>query len=121
MLYGAGFNLYEVDPATGIATNLGPIVTGTQALFTGLDFASDGVLYGVTSVITSDSLYQIDLVSGQGTLIGPTGGDLVSIASIPGTNGVVPEPGAVTLWSIGLLMGVPFICARRKKCDASFA
>jgi hypothetical protein len=119
VLYGADFNLYEVDPLTGNAINIGPIVTDSVSLFTGLDFADDGVLYGVTSDITSDSLYAIDWVSGQGTQIGSTGGNLASIASVPGTIRVVPEPLAVSLWSMSLLMVLPFIRVRRNNRHAS--
>lgn len=87
-------------------------VDGFDALILGLDFAADGVMYGASSTITSDSLYAIDLGTGQGTLIGPTNGDLVSIASI--TN-IVPEPGSLILWSAGILVGVSLVRIKNRQ------
>ena len=46
-------NFYDVDESTGIATVIGP-----TASFAGLDYRSDGVLYGSSTV-----LYTVDPVS----------------------------------------------------------
>ena len=97
VLYGCGFDLYQINPGTGAATDLGRLATGSSALFGDLDFAPDGVMYGVTSQITSDSLYRIDLPTATAALIGITGGDLRSIAS-------VPEPSSIALLALGSLV-----------------
>ena len=97
VLYGCGFDLYQINPGNGAATDLGRLVTGRSALLTDLDFAPDGVMYGVTSQITSDSLYRIDLPTATAALIGITGGDLRSIAS-------VPEPSSLALLALGSLV-----------------
>jgi hypothetical protein len=96
VLYGCGFNLYRIDPSNGGATDLGRLVTGSSALFSDLDFAPDGQMYGVTGQSTSDSLYRIDLPTATAAVIGITGGDLISIAS-------VPEPGSLALLAMGSL------------------
>ncbi len=98
-LLGAGFDLWEIDPATAAATRIGAIAG--SALITGLDYAPDGLLYGADSNITTDSLYAIDIASGRGTLLGRTGGNLVSLASVP--QAPVPEPTTFTLSSVGAL------------------
>ena len=84
-MYGAEF---------GAATDLGRLVSGGSALFHDLDFAPNGVMYGATSQITSDSFYRIDLPTATATLIGVTGGNLGSIASIP-------EPCSLALLALG--------------------
>jgi len=96
VLYGCGFNLFRIDPGNGGATDLGRLVTGSSALFSDLDFAPDGGMYGVTGHTTSDSLYRINLPTATAALIGITGGDLRSIAS-------VPEPGSLALLVLGSL------------------
>jgi hypothetical protein len=96
VLYGCGFDLYRIDPSNGGATDLGRLVTGSSALFTDLDFAPDGGMYGVTGHTTSDSLYRINLPTATAALIGITGGDLRSIAS-------VPEPNSIALLALGSL------------------
>jgi hypothetical protein len=115
VLYGCGFNLFQINPNNGAATDLGRLVVGSNALFDDLDFTPDGVLYGVTSQITSDSLYRIDLPTATATLIGVTGGNLVSIAS-------VPEPGSLVLLALVSLL---FLCcaqtAMRGKAPRSTA
>ncbi len=96
VLYGCGIDLYVIDPATGAATDRGPLTTtGPLTLFNDLDFAPNGVMYGVTSALTTDSLYSIDLTAGAATLIGATGGNLDAIAS------VVPEPGTWAFLALG--------------------
>ncbi len=99
ILYGCGFDLYRIDPSNGGTTDLGRLVTGSSALFTDLDYAPDGVMYGVTGKTTSDSLYRIDLPAATAALVGITGGDLISIASVPEPNPLV----LLALGSLGLL------------------
>jgi DNA-binding beta-propeller fold protein YncE len=94
VLYGCGFDLYRIDPNTGAATDLGRLVSGGSALFNDLDFAPNGVMYGATSQTTSDSFYRIDLPTATAALIGVTGGNLGSIASIP-------EPCSLALLALG--------------------
>ena len=83
----AARDLYTINPTDGTATDDGTLVkTGPLALFTDLDYAPNGVLYGVNSSLSgnnTDSLYSINPATATATLIGKTGGDLESIASIP--------------------------------------
>jgi hypothetical protein len=99
-LFGAGFALWDLDPLTGMASQIGSV--GEGALISGLDFASDGVLYGVSNQITTDSLYKIDMETGAGTLIGRTGPNLNGIASFP-QGPAVPEPSSLVLLTLGAL------------------
>jgi hypothetical protein len=99
-LFGAGHDLWEISASDGEATLVGRI--GGGALINALDFASDGVMYGASCNITTDALYTIDLTTGAGNRIGITGGDLVSIASIP-------EPATVALLWLGSM------CLLRKR------
>jgi hypothetical protein len=66
---GAAGMLYTVDPATGVATLVGPMVgpTGTVYNVTGLAFHPDGRLFGATANIggTRDRLIQINPATGQ--------------------------------------------------------
>ena len=85
-----GGNLYIVDPATGAATVVGPIINASGGLpiaITGLDFNPlNGRLYGVTgnnglgagnnSVLKS--LVRIDPATGVATVIGSLGSFLAS-------------------------------------------
>jgi hypothetical protein len=66
----AAWNLFSIDPATGVATVIGPIGFGV----TGMDFGPDGKLYGTTSEGGGSikTLITIDTKTGAGTLIGPT-------------------------------------------------
>jgi hypothetical protein len=66
-------DLYTLDPATGIATSIGP----TGYALTGLALRpSDGVLFGATSTQSAShpfSLITIDTTTGAGTLVGAFG------------------------------------------------
>jgi hypothetical protein len=78
-LFGVDFGttqqavLYDVDPATGAATN--PRPTGLGHLV-GVAYAPDGVLYGLTNSSAPsnpNSLVAIDPSTGASHLVGPTG------------------------------------------------
>lgn len=64
--------LYDVDPATGAATN--PRSTGLDRAV-GIAFSGDGTLYGLTNAAASNpnALYTIDAVTGAGQFVGITG------------------------------------------------
>jgi hypothetical protein len=47
---------------------------GINALGCGISFGPDGKMYAINS--SNDNLYEMDLVTGQGTLIGPLGIDI---------------------------------------------
>jgi len=67
--------LATIDPKTGKATMFGKAVTGLQVM--GLEFAPDGTLYAVgdgnAASPTFNSLYSVDIKSGEFTRIGATG------------------------------------------------
>ncbi len=82
-LYGAGFDLYELDLESMTSLRIGNV----GQLVSSLDFAPNGIMYGASGVITTDSLFSIDLESGASKFIGVTGGNLTALASRP-----IPEP-----------------------------
>jgi hypothetical protein len=67
--------LATIDRATGKATLFGTAVTGLQVM--GLEFAPDGMLYAVGDANgaspTFNSLYTVDVKSGEFTRVGSTG------------------------------------------------
>jgi hypothetical protein len=77
--------LHAVDPATGATTLIGPV--GFNDI-TGIDFASDGVLYAVgrrdDDLGGVPVLMTIDPCTGQGTEVGPTGMALTEMTATPG-------------------------------------
>ena len=100
---GGGTGVYTIDKTTGAATRLG---TGELA-FNGLAFDPLGEgLFGVRN--QDDSLYWIDTVSGEGTLIGSLG--------LPDVNPlgfeIVPEPISAALLGLG---GATVLRLRRRR------
>jgi hypothetical protein len=93
VLYGCGGDLFQIDPNTGAALDLGRLVSGVVAYFVDMDFAPNGMLYGVTYNSTTNSLYRINPSTATASVIGATD-NLKSIAS-------VPEPGSVGLIALG--------------------
>jgi hypothetical protein len=100
-LYGSAFsgptgpsNLYEIDPATGAATLIGPIGFWRVGA---LDTAEDGTLYAIGRNPTTrqNVLLTIDRATGAGTQIGPTGvestgfGDTIADISFRPSDGVL--------------------------------
>jgi hypothetical protein len=99
-LYGIGTGLYNINPQTGVATE---ITHYTSVFFQDLDFGADGLLYSV-AFSTTDNFYSIDPATGQATLIGTVVDGttsqnvlLASIASVP-----APEPPTLILLGIGV-------------------
>lgn len=68
---GLSSTLYTVDIATGTATSVGEITNASEIIDIAIN--ADGEMYGVD--ISSDSLVQIDPVTGAGTVIGSIGFD----------------------------------------------
>jgi hypothetical protein len=107
-LYGVGFSLYRINPATGVATKVS--ASGAQIsgqLYGSLDLGPDGVLRAATAVLSdgaSSDLYAIDTNTGVGVVVGNTGAKIGSLAARAAGGGaaanVVPraaapaEPGA---------------------------
>jgi hypothetical protein len=74
-LYGAGsFNLYEVNNITGDHTFIGEFGEGPEYMI-GIAFDRYGILYGWD--VGNDNLWTIDIETGQATLVGPLGIDLM--------------------------------------------
>ena len=75
-LLGNSFDgvLYDVNIATGVATNPRPTGAGVESL-TGITFAPNGTLYGLTSFVgtPANSLVTIDPVTGSTAQVGFTG------------------------------------------------
>lgn len=76
--------LYSVNPATGATAFVGPV--GYNDV-TGIDFASDGVLYALGKRPDDSGvqvLLTIDPCTGEGTEVGPTGTTLREMVAAPG-------------------------------------
>lgn len=83
-------NLYTIDPSTGFATLVGPLVDGSANAYavTGLAFDATGTLYGSTSSNSPtgvSSLITINPLSGLVTLIGIFDTGLIGPGSVPET------------------------------------
>lgn len=119
-LFGAepGFaRLYEIDPATGATTAIGPF--GAPDQINALEFSFDGTLYARGSVVLN-ALYTVDVTTGAAAIVGSGTGSWSSgdLASAPGLAlyGSSPNPtGHDTLElidrSTGLATPVAFISA----------
>lgn len=73
-------NFYIVD-STGNYTFVDQIEPANGQSFTGLEYTSDGMLYGIaTDGMGSTTLYEIDLLTAQATAVGTENGLVVGIA-----------------------------------------
>jgi beta propeller repeat protein len=91
-LFGLETELWRIDPATGIRTQVGP---GFGARIGGADFTLDGTLYGVELVCsgtaacpTQQRLFRIDTNTGVATFVATLSEDIGTIGAIvfnPGT------------------------------------
>ncbi len=114
--------LVTVDPATGVATevgltgtNLGVIAAMGRDPDTGLTYIA-GPLTGFGS---DNQLYTIDLSTGAATLVGPLTGIALSVSgfSVAGEPAIlrtIPEPSSLTLLGLGAL-GTLGVLRRRWK------
>ena len=105
-----GIGLVIIDPLTGIAMDVNPLVGASVQAgdIQGLTFSGPGVLYG-----GRDSLYSVDLQTGVQTLIGSGGySDLRGIAFVP-----EPSPFKIALFGVGAIL---LIRTFRKRLKASW-
>ena len=97
-----------IDPLTGIFASAGTTNTGFQ----GLTFDGSGTAYA--SNTSTDSLYTVNLTTGTATLVGSMNGTgFVKGLAFDEVTATVPEPGALTLFSLGLA-GVLFGARQRR-------
>ena len=96
--------LYSYNFSTGLAS-IGSIAGGNVGIF-GLDFASDGQLYGLDS---AGNVYRINPSNAAASLVGNTGNDFwVDAVAIP-----TPEPASMGLVAAGLVIAA-FVTRRRR-------
>ena len=89
-LTGSGVpNFYQIDPTTGLATLLGPLVNGGMTLpgsntqFDSLAFRNGElftILPGETTTLFNDALLQIDVATREVTLVGALGVDVQPVS-----------------------------------------
>ncbi|MDZ4820871.1 MAG: PEP-CTERM sorting domain-containing protein [Planctomycetota bacterium] len=88
-------SLFSVNPVSGVGTQIGTL----SMAVVGLDFASDGTLYGVTipdiQVGGPSRLVTIDPASGAIQDIGPIGFDTIQAIAF------VPEPATSVMFAVG--------------------
>ncbi|MFL6529394.1 MAG: VPDSG-CTERM sorting domain-containing protein [Chthoniobacterales bacterium] len=109
---GFGGTLYDINTATGAATN--PRSTG-QTFVVGITFDSSGNLYGLTTFASSSpsSLVRINPTTGASVVVGPTGlsnifeGDIAYNPTNGNLYGIqdVPSSGARNLFRINAATG----------------
>jgi hypothetical protein len=101
-------SLISTDLGTGSSTNNGAVSSGAGIF--GLDFGSDGNLYGLGG---DGAIYQIDAATGGTTLLGNTGGQFWLDLAIPAGAAAVPEPGTYALL-VGLAVPGVLLYRRRR-------
>jgi hypothetical protein len=80
-LYGVDNTLLEIDPATGISTEIGPLGDGIRAA--GADFDAGGTLYVVDLTLTPPQrLATVDTGTGDATVVADLSQDIGLIGSI---------------------------------------
>lgn len=96
-LYGAtGDGIVIIDKTDGSHTFLPGSIPGMW----GLAFTKDGRLFGASG---GGDIYQINTVTGAGTLIGNVGSSIIDLGS---ERGVIPAPGAGVLLACAGLLSV---------------
>ena len=91
--------LFTVDTSTGAAKAVGDVVdqNGSNITLTGLEFGTDGVLYGLGRMPDQDTLFTIDPSSGSATRVGVIAnvgtGSTTSLTT-------VPEPSSLALLAV---------------------
>ena len=91
--------LFRLDLTTGAVTALGTIAS-SGADFPGLDFLSDGLLYGME---TDGTIYGIDPNTAATTPLGNTGDQVGLDRTGSGAGTAVPEPASLALLGLGLV------------------
>lgn len=106
---GGPATLYTVNLGNGLATSIGSVLdaaSGATVTLTGLEFGTDGVLYGLGRGLDNNMLFSID----------PSTGTAMRLGSLSLENGTslttVPEPGFASLLVFGSMVGV---AARRRR------
>lgn len=118
-LEGVSNALALIDPVTGAGSRIGTTIGVDIAGVGGLDFTADGRL--LASVNTSGDVYEINLTTGVGSLVGRLGFNCSSIARIPSA---VPCPadltgdGAVNVFDLLEVLGGWGACAKPQSCPA---
>jgi len=105
-----GIGLVTIDPITGLATDVDPMVHGNPSEVQSIAFAPDGTLYGA-----SENLYTVDVNSGALTLVGPIQGIQGDIRGMVW----IPEPSTLTaLATLAAALLLAHLC-RRRQCPGS--
>ena len=94
-------NLGILNHSTSVITPIGVLgaAFGSGNIVSGLDIASDGNLYGVS---TGGEVLRLNTTTGLATLISQTGLNFRALAAIPDAG--VPEPSTIALSAIGLAL-----------------
>lgn len=108
---GGDGSIYKINSVTGAATLFIAITNGSE-LDNILAFDSTDKLFSVDRFGGDSNLWTIDLSTGLGTLIGPTG--IPRLGALAFSSEAVPEPASLTLWGLGALgCAVAGYCRRK--------
>lgn len=108
----AAGNLLSIDLGTGMHSVIGSYGLAAGSVVSSLSFDGAGVLYAADAGVT-DSLYTVNVTTGEAALVGATGFSTVSAISFAAT---IPEPGTMAgLSLLGVGFAVVRIRQRRKR------
>lgn len=111
--------LYRIDTTTGAATRIADVTLDGQPVMAMTALAIvDGAAYtksnDTVGGTTTDTIYQIDLSTGELAAVATTSASLVSLTSTPTASSAQPIP-AASLWSLAAMTGLLALLGIRRR------
>ncbi len=100
MIYGfdigtSGQGLVTIDPSTGLAADVNPLIDDQESAIQSLAFSPDGTLFGMGQ----EAIFTVNTLDGTLTLVAPFSIDIRGMEFFP-----IPEPHSFRLFLTGLLV-----------------